>query len=140
MINSSYVVCVGLIFFSFVVRLSDCIGCYNCDSSSHFTCSEFWDPTDDVNAQFETDCRNVSDAKYCVKMTGVYDGKLGTKRFCSSRDWGTYCEYIQRPGDEREYRSCIYSCSTNYCNGTVHLSINQSLFAILLLISYCLNK
>ena len=20
-------------------------------------------------------------------------------RFCSSRDWGNYCEYIQRPGD-----------------------------------------
>ena len=32
-------------------------------------------------------------------MTGVFDGKFGTKRFCSSKDWGTYCEYIDRPGD-----------------------------------------
>jgi hypothetical protein len=38
-------------------------------------------------------------ATYCVKMTGVFEGMLGTKRFCSSRDWGNYCEYIQRPGD-----------------------------------------
>ena len=32
-------------------------------------------------------------------MTGIFDGKLGTKRFCSSKDWGNYCEYIDRPGD-----------------------------------------
>jgi len=32
-------------------------------------------------------------------MSGIFDGKLGTKRFCSSRDWGNYCEYIERPGD-----------------------------------------
>ena len=32
-------------------------------------------------------------------MTGIFEGKLGTKRFCSSRDWGYYCEYIKRPGD-----------------------------------------
>ena len=71
-------------------------------------------------------------AQYCVKMTGVFEGKMGTKRwkkysavqlsilentftfrcqkgkrlkiaksnrFCSSRDWGRYCEYIKRPGD-----------------------------------------
>ena len=34
-----------------------------------------------------------------MKMTGIFEGKLGTKRFCSSRDWGYYCEYIKRPGD-----------------------------------------
>merc|ERR1712141_722250 len=125
---------------SSLIHRSASIDCYSCDSSSDFTCSEFWDPSEDVNTKYYNDCSEVQDSKYCVKMTGVYDGKLGTKRFCSSRDWGDYCEYIQRPGDPREYRSCIYSCSTNYCNGTVHLSINQSLFAILLLISYCLNK
>ena len=38
-------------------------------------------------------------AQYCIKMTGIFEGKLGTKRFCSSRDWGHYCEYIKRPGD-----------------------------------------
>ena len=55
-------------------------------------------------------------AYYCVKMTGIFEGKLGTKRFCSSRNWGNYCEYISRPGDIQEYRSCVFSCSTNDCN------------------------
>ncbi len=36
---------------------------------------------------------------HCIKMTGVFDGKLGTKRFCSSKTWGNYCEYNKRPGD-----------------------------------------
>jgi hypothetical protein len=49
-------------------------------------------------------------------MTGIFNGKLGTKRFCSSRDWGNYCEYIERPGDIQEYRSCIFTCWTNGCN------------------------
>ena len=48
---------------------------------------------------FITDCSHVFEAQYCVKMTGIFEGKLGTKRFCSSRDWGYYCEYIKRPGD-----------------------------------------
>ena len=48
---------------------------------------------------FITDCSHVFEAQYCVKMTGIFEGKLGTKRFCSSRDWGNYCEYIKRPGD-----------------------------------------
>ncbi len=38
-------------------------------------------------------------ATHCIKMTGVFDEKLGTKRFCSSKTWGNYCEYIKRPGD-----------------------------------------
>jgi hypothetical protein len=55
-------------------------------------------------------------AAYCVKMVGIFDGKLGTKRFCSSRTWGNYCEYIKRPGDIQEYRSCVFSCTTHGCN------------------------
>ena len=40
-------------------------------------------------------------------MTGIFEGKLGTKRFCSSRNWGNYCEYISRPGDIQEYRDGV---------------------------------
>ena len=48
-------------------------------------------------------------AQYCIKMTGIFEGKLGTKRFCSSRDWGHYCEYIKRPGDiQVGYRARSY--------------------------------
>ena len=93
------------------------LSCYECDSSSNFTCSERWDadePT--VHRYLNLDCPHVHQAKYCVKMTGIYDGKLGTKRFCSSKDWGNYCEYIKRPGDTQEYRSCVFSCSRSECN------------------------
>ena len=106
------------------VKSSQSISCYSCESSKNFSCSEFWDPSLDVNQQYLSDCRNVYDAKYCVKMTGIYDGKLGTKRFCSSRDWGDYCEYIQRPGDPREYRSCILTCTNNECNSAGILTIS----------------
>ncbi|XP_023334027.1 uncharacterized protein LOC111705644 [Eurytemora carolleeae] len=91
------------------------IHCFECNSADDFPCSEFWE-VNEVASQYLTDCSHVFEAGYCVKMTGVFDGKLGTKRFCSSRDWGNYCEYIQRPGDIQEYRSCIYTCGMNGCN------------------------
>jgi hypothetical protein len=73
-------------------------------------------------------------------MTGIFDGKLGTKRFCSSRNWGDYCEYIKRPGDIQEYRSCVFTCSTFGCNGSnsVQLSLTQ-LVAVLTLASFVDN-
>ena len=64
---------------SSLIHRSASIDCYSCDSSSDFTCSEFWDPSEDVNTKYYNDCSEVQDSKYCVKMTGVYDGKLGTK-------------------------------------------------------------
>ena len=125
----------SVILMSSVIHWSDCIYCYSCDSSSDFSCSEYWDPSNDVNSEFYSDCADVYDAKYCVKMAGVFDGKLGTKRFCSSRDWGDYCEYIQRPGDPREYRSCIFTCSTHGCNGAPVSKISMFTFIGLFLIS-----
>merc|ERR1711862_487142 len=97
------------------------ISCYECDSSKNFSCTEYWDPSLTVVQDFITDCSHVFEAQYCVKMTGIFEGKLGTKRFCSSRDWGYYCEYIKRPGDIQEYRSCIYSCTSSQCNSSPDL-------------------
>jgi len=37
------------------------------------------------------------------------------------RDWGDYCEYIERPGDIQEYRSCVLTCSTHGCNPAASL-------------------
>ena len=74
------------------------VSCYECDSSNNFSCTEFWDPNLPVTSQYYSNCSHVFEAGYCVKMTGVFDGKLGTKRFCSSKNWGNYCEYIKRPG------------------------------------------
>ena len=111
---------------SFTTALS----CFECDSSSNFTCTERWDPNEPtVRRYLNWDCHQVFEARYCVKMTGIYDGKLGTKRFCSSKDWGNYCEYIQRPGDLHEYRSCVFSCSRNECN-TASKTLKISLWTI----------
>merc|ERR1712218_3531 len=113
---------------SSLINRSESIWCYNCDSSSDFSCSEFWDPSLDVNQPYYSNCTSVYDAKYCVKMTGVFDGKLGTKRMCSSRDMGNYCEYIQRPGDPREYRSCVFTCTQHGCNkGSISVKGSLSL-------------
>lgn len=108
------------------------IGCFECNSANNFTCTEFWDPTIAVTEKFLTDCSHVYNAQYCVKMNGIFDGKLGTKRFCSSKNWGNYCEYIQRPGDTQQYRSCVLTCSTYGCNpaaSVTHFS-NHLLFLI----------
>ena len=61
---------------------------------------------------------------------GVFEGKLGTKRFCSSKDWGNYCEYQQRPGDVQEYRSCVLSCSGEHCNAATTTSSTVSTLAL----------
>ena len=53
------------------------IGCYECDSSNNFTCTEFWDVGTGVADRYMSDCSHVFEATHCVKMTGVFDGKLG---------------------------------------------------------------
>ncbi|KAK7791893.1 hypothetical protein R5R35_005159 [Gryllus longicercus] len=91
------------------------ISCYQCLSTDHenpFQCNEFMTDAD-ITPQ---SCDNIYNAQYCVKHTGRYEGGLGTKRFCSPLDLGNYCNYIQQPGDELEYRSCVYTCSTDGCN------------------------
>lgn len=112
-----------------LVRVSAAISCYECNSSTNFTCTENWEPGNYVVDQYRNDCKHVFEATYCVKMVGVFEGKLGTKRFCSSRDWGNYCEYIKRPGDIQEYRSCVFSCTTNTCN-TGQRSVRASLLSL----------
>merc|ERR1711923_207713 len=101
---------VTTLIMSLMVKLSSGISCYECDSSNNFSCTEFWDPSLPVTSQYFSNCSHVFEARYCVKMTGVYDGKLGTKRFCSSKDWGNYCEYIERPGGEFKFITGYYFC------------------------------
>ena len=47
------------------------IECYVCDSSSQIGCAEFLTDTSLLEPQ---SCDNVYDAKYCVKMTQVFEG------------------------------------------------------------------
>ncbi|XP_076048917.1 glycosylphosphatidylinositol anchored membrane protein boudin isoform X1 [Oratosquilla oratoria] len=97
-------------------RQAEALDCFRCDSTSEITCSENLPWYHMLEGE---SCDDIYDARYCVKMTGIFEGELGTKRFCSARDWGNYCEWIQRPADEREYRACIFTCTGNNCN-TAH--------------------
>jgi hypothetical protein len=38
-----------------------------------------------IRFQYYSNCSQLHAGEYCVKMTGIFEGKLGTKRFCSSR-------------------------------------------------------
>merc|ERR1711874_336524 len=122
----------AVLSLSLLWKYSDAIQCFECDSSKNFSCTEFWDPSLAVVQNFTSNCSHVFEAEYCVKMTGVFEGKLGTKRFCSSRDWGNYCEYIKRPGDIQEYRSCVFACDTNDCNSAPSSHLPSHLLQILL--------
>ena len=62
------------------------------------------------------------------------------QRFCSSRDWGDYCEYIQRPGDPREYRSCVFTCTGHGCNGSNSLHKASSMAFLLALCMSLISK
>uniref|UniRef100_A0A023EGK6 Putative secreted protein n=1 Tax=Aedes albopictus TaxID=7160 RepID=A0A023EGK6_AEDAL len=114
---------VGALFGVALFRTALAIECYVCnatDSSTPFQCSEWFDrfDTPDIKPQ---DCSNVYGAKYCIKHIGRFEGGIGAKRYCSSRDLGNYCNYVRNPGDQIEYRSCIFTCDTDGCNGASSL-------------------
>ncbi|CAG2119102.1 unnamed protein product [Medioppia subpectinata] len=68
-----------------------------------------------------------------ILAESVVTGQIGTKRFCSSRDYGDYCDYVRRPGDERDYRSCIFTCTGDGCNHSSHLYMSTIyLFSLIL--------
>ncbi|KAF2356818.1 hypothetical protein FHG87_012424 [Trinorchestia longiramus] len=86
-------------------------------------------------------CDHVYAAKYCIKTTGIYGGVMGTTRFCSSRDYGNYCELVERPGDERQYYACVYTCSRDACNaaGRPKVSYSVILASFLFIVYYALQ-
>lgn len=98
------------------------IECYVCDASdtnNPFQCGEWFERFDEPDIQPQN-CSNVHDAKFCIKHVGRFEGGIGAKRFCSSKDLGNYCDYVKNKGDRMEYRSCIYTCSSDGCNtGTI---------------------
>lgn len=77
-----------------------------------------WFRSNFVISSFQTS-RKLSDRDRSDRMyewRPFITGQLGTKRFCSARDWGNYCEWVRRPGDEREYRACVFTCWGDGCN------------------------
>ncbi|XP_030378424.1 uncharacterized protein LOC115627033 [Scaptodrosophila lebanonensis] len=107
--------------FLMLLSLQHCLAieCYVCDASdtlNPFQCGEWFDRFDEPDIQ-PHNCSNVHGAKFCVKHVGRFEGGIGAKRFCSSKDLGNYCDYVSNKGDRMEYRSCIYTCDTDGCNG-----------------------
>lgn len=92
----------------------EAFNCYQCESNKNIECSEIFD---EANTKLRPEpCDHVFEARYCVKTTGMYEGQIGTKRFCSARDMGSYCEYVKRQSDDRPYRSCVFTCYGQGCN------------------------
>ncbi|XP_055706838.1 U-scoloptoxin(05)-Sm1a isoform X2 [Phlebotomus papatasi] len=126
--------------FLAVFRTVSSIRCYVCnatDTSSPFQCGELFEryDTPDIEPQ---DCSDVHGAQYCVKHIGRFEGGIGAKRFCSSKDLGNYCNYVQNVGDQMEYRSCIFTCSTDGCNLSSSLRSSHVFIAISAAISLVL--
>ncbi|XP_022210543.1 uncharacterized protein LOC111066334 [Drosophila obscura] len=104
-----------------LVPFGEAIECYVCDTSDTehpFQCGEWFERYDqpDIVPQ---NCSSVHGAQFCVKHVGRFEGGVGAKRFCSSKDLGNYCEYVRNKGDRMDYRSCIYTCDSDGCNGAV---------------------
>ncbi|XP_071545779.1 UPAR/Ly6 domain-containing protein bou isoform X1 [Panulirus ornatus] len=121
--------------FIFIAKNASGLRCYECDSNRDPYCPEHFH-TDYHQAEAAVtlltsgSCDHVFEARYCVKTTGMFEGELGTKRFCSARDWGNYCQWVTRPGDEREYRACVFTCWGNSCNGA-HATRTPTLLLLL---------
>ncbi|CAB3236917.1 unnamed protein product [Arctia plantaginis] len=112
------------------------INCYQCsgtDSNNPFQCNEFLENDVDL---VPIDCTTIHNAQYCIKHVGRFEGGISTKRYCSSLDLGNYCNYVQQPGDKLEYRTCIYTCSTDGCNTATSLK-TSSLYILLIFIANC---
>ncbi|XP_055610587.1 uncharacterized protein LOC129757396 isoform X2 [Uranotaenia lowii] len=89
--------------------------CYQCSSAHSMYCSDML-VADEASPFKPEPCDHVFEAAYCIKSTAMHGG-IGAKRYCSSRDLGNYCNYVRNPGDQIEYRSCIFTCDTDGCNG-----------------------
>jgi len=61
-------------------------------------------------------------------------GAVATKRFCSSRHMDNQCIEVKYPQDEKMYYSCTYTCSSDGCNGSSHVSLSFSIFFMCLII------
>ncbi|GAB6031411.1 hypothetical protein CHUAL_009188 [Chamberlinius hualienensis] len=101
-----------------ILETADALKCYQCSSSIDVHCTENIN-VEDTNLALE-DCSNIHDAGYCIKTTGIYNGEVGTTRFCSSENLGFICDFQKRMGDVREYRGCLYTCNSDGCNSSPH--------------------
>ncbi|CAD7082396.1 unnamed protein product [Hermetia illucens] len=116
-----------------LLKSAQSIRCYVCnatDTTTPFQCGEWFErfDTPDIEPQ---ECSSVHGAQYCIKHIGRFEGGIGAKRYCSSKDLGNYCNYVQNKGDRMEYRSCIFTCSTDGCNNTARFLLSKVAFLLI---------
>ncbi|XP_022173329.1 uncharacterized protein LOC111035845 [Myzus persicae] len=117
MFNTNTFFLLALIAFISTIRSAKSILCYQCNSTdinAQFLCTENMEDTDKLRPQ---PCSSVYNAAYCVTLIGRHRGGLGVTRYCSAYNLGNYCNYFKRPGDVMEYRTCVYTCESDGCNG-----------------------
>ncbi|XP_037073085.1 U-scoloptoxin(05)-Sm1a-like isoform X1 [Pollicipes pollicipes] len=109
-------------FLALGLRVALAIDCYQCDTVHDMACGERFDTgRAERLGNVPRSCSAVYGAAYCIKATGIFEGQLGTKRFCSSRNFGDYCEWVKRPGDANTYQACVLTCGTSACNSSASL-------------------
>jgi len=119
--------------FLAIFRSAIAIRCYTCnssDTSNPFQCGEWFDRYDKPDSE-TNDCSSVHGAQYCIKHIGRFEGGIGAIRYCSSKDLGNYCDYVQNKGDQMEYRSCIFTCDSDGCNEST--AVRHSIYVLALL-------
>lgn len=102
-----------LIYFS--INTVSGLNCYQCNSTLDSNCAEKFDHRLENNPVQPEPC-TIYLAQYCVKVTGIWGGIVGTHRFCSSKDLGDRCQNVIYPDHDRMYRPCVHTCSADGCN------------------------
>lgn len=115
------------------------LSCYQCNSTLDSNCQEKWDDRLLVNQEKYREC-NLWNPRFCIKVSGMWGGVVGTHRFCSSRDLGDQCQDIWFPDHDRMYRACVYTCSSDGCNAASELSILPAVICGLFSAILCLVK
>lgn len=130
-----YIMVPLLVLLSLIENV-DSLKCYKCNSTLDHNCQEFFN-NDNPNIPLKpVDC-GMYNAKYCIKVTGLWGGIVGTHRFCSSRDLGDQCQDMRFPDHSRKYRGCIYTCSSDGCNAALSI-FSTSTTAVSVLVSVLL--
>jgi len=64
------------------------------------------------------------------KLCSDQNGESMYVRGCTTYDMGNMCGLYDF--ENKEYKGCIKTCTTNGCNGAPPTSLNRSLFSLLL--------
>lgn len=107
----------SLFLFLVSITVGNVVGlnCYQCNSTLDHNCGEYFDHNLE-NHPVQPQLCTIYLAQYCVKVTGLWGGIVGTHRFCSSKDLGNRCQDIVYPNHDRMYRACVNTCSSDNCN------------------------